>query len=155
MTTQEQKFVDTLLKLVQDLKTENAKFREADKKLYPVTMEEDILKTAQASIGNAITAVFTGYNNPLSKLIISVVDENSKELRSLISDSFVNVIRTENFKESIVNAFSHKVARTIISNNEGLFDKVSNELKNDATFKAKMAIAVSNVVNECLLERER
>lgn len=50
---------------------------------------------------------------------------------------------------------SHKVTRTIISNNEGLFDKVSNELKNDATFKAKMAIAVSNVVNECLLERER
>ena len=29
-------------------------------------------------------------------------------------------------------------------------DKVSNELKQDAIFKSKMAIAVSNVVEECL-----
>jgi hypothetical protein len=57
------------------------------------------------------------------------VDENSTELRALISDSFVQVIRKDEFKQAIVSAFSHKVARSIISNNDGLFDKVSNELK--------------------------
>ena len=45
------------------------------------------------------------------------------------------------------------MARNIISNNDGLFDKVSNELKQDAVFKSKMALAVSNVVEECLNER--
>ena len=35
----------------------------------------------------------------------------------------------------------------------GLFDKVSNELKQDAVFKSKMALAVSNVVEQCLNER--
>lgn len=113
-------------------------------------LEKDILTTSQQAINNAIKEALGKYDSPLIKLVSQVVAENSTELKSLISDSFTKVIRTDNFKESIVNAFSHKVARTIISNNDGLFDKVSNELKQDAMFKAKMALAVAQVVNECL-----
>jgi len=165
MTASEQKTIDNLLKVVQDLRTENAKFREdvkmqvdsinnkIDKKHLPIYLEQDILQVVQQSVSDAIKSVLTGYNSPLSKLIHSVVDENSQALRTIISDSFTQVIGKDEFKQSIVNAFSHKVARSIISNNDGLFDKVSNELKQDAVFKSRMAIAVSNVVNECLLER--
>lgn len=104
-------------------------------------------------MNESIKSVLTAYNSPLSLLVKSVVDENAKELRAIISDSFRLVISTDEFKQSIVNAFSHKVARTIISNNDGLFEKVSNELKQDAVFKAKMSLAVSNVVEECLREK--
>ena len=165
MTASEQKTIDNLLKVVQDLRTENAKFREdvkmqvdsinnkTEKKHLPIYLEQDILQVAQQSVSDAIKSVLSGYNSPLSKLISSVVDENSQALRTIISDSFTQVIRKDEFKQSNVNAFSHKVARSIISNNDGLFDRVSNELKQDAVFKSRMAIAVSNVVNECLLER--
>lgn len=165
MTTNEQKTIDSLFKAVQDLRTENAKFREdvklqiesmnakTDKKHLPITLEQDILRTAQTAINESITKVMTGYDSPMNKLVKSVVDENSTELRSIISDSFTQVIKTAEFKQAIVNAFSHKVARTIISNNDGLFDKVSNELKQDVIFKLKMALAVSRVVEECLQER--
>ena len=167
MTTKEQQTIDNLFKAVQDLRSENVKFREdvklqvesintkTEKKHFPIYLEQDILKSAQLSIDTAIKKVLQDdYNSPLKKLIISVVDENSNELRGLISDSFVQVIRKDEFKQAIVSAFSHKVARSIISNNDGLFDKVSNELKQDAVFKSRMALAVANVVNECLLERE-
>jgi hypothetical protein len=167
MTTKEQQTIDNLFKAVQDLRSENQKFREdvklqvetingkTEKKHLPIYLEQDILKSAQLSIDTAIKKVLQDdYNSPLKKLIISVVDENSSELRTLISDSFVQVIRKDEFKQAIVSAFSHKVARSIISNNDGLFDKVSNELKQDAVFKSRMALAVANVVNECLLERE-
>lgn len=165
MTITEQKTIDNLLKVVSDLRSENSKFREdvkilvesintkTEKKHLPINLEQDILKTAQTAIGESIKNCLSGYASPLTKLVTSVVDENTKELRSIISDSFTQVIRTDDFKQSIVAAFSHKVARTIISNNDGLFDKVSNELKQDAIFKSKMAIAVSNVVDECLRER--
>lgn len=166
MTEKEQKTIDSLLKVVQDLKNENAKFREdvklqvetingkTDKKHLPIYLEQDILKTAQTSIDAAIKKTLQDdYNSPLKKLIISVVDENSNELKTLISDSFVKVIRKDEFKQAIVSAFSYKIARSIISNNDGLFDKVSNELKQDAVFKSKMALAVANVVNECLLKQ--
>ena len=167
MTTKEQQTIDNLFKAVQDLRTENAKFRDdvklqvesintkTEKKHLPIYLEQDILKSAQLSIDTAIKKVLQDdYNSPLKKLIISVVDENSTELRALISDSFTQVIRKDEFKQAIVSAFSHKVARSIISNNDGLFDKVSNELKQDAVFKSRLALAVANVVNECLLERE-
>lgn len=166
MTTKEQQTIDNLLKAVQDIRTENQKFREdvssrietintkTEKKHLPIQLEYDILKTAQQSIDTAIKATLQdNYNSPLKKLITEVVNDNSTELKTIISDSFTHAIRKDEFKQSIVNAFSHKVARTIISNNDGLFDKVSNELKQDAIFKSKMAIAVANVVNECLEER--
>jgi hypothetical protein len=166
MTTSEQKTVDALLQTLNSIRQENNKFREdvtnqvqsvktkVDAKHIPITFEQDILRTTQVSIAKSIEAVLSGYSSPLNKLIVSVVDENSKELRQIISDSFSQVIKTTEFKESIVSAFSHKVARTIISNNDGLFDKVSNELKQDSVFKSKMALAVSNVVEECLKEHK-
>jgi predicted oxidoreductase (fatty acid repression mutant protein) len=149
-----------------DLKQENQKFREdvnkqvesigkkVDNKHMPITLEQDILQVAQQAIGKAIGDTLSGYNSPLTKLVLSVVDDHSVELRAIIADSFSKVIGTEDFKQSIINAFSHKVARTIISNNDGLFDKVSNELKQDAIFKSKMALAVSQVVEECLLKNK-
>ena len=165
MTTKEQQTIDNLFKAVQDLRTENAKFREdvklqveaintkTDKKHIPITLEQDILRTAQIAMNESIQKVLTDYSSPLKKLVEVVVSENATFLKQLISESFNTVIRTDEFKNSIINAFSHKVARNIISNNDGLFDKVSNELKQDAVFKSKMALAVSNVVEECLNER--
>ena len=165
MTTKEQQTIDNLFKAVQDLRTENSKFREdvklqvetintkIDKKHVPITLEQDIFRTAQIAINESIQKVLTDYSSPLKKLVEAVVSENTTFLKQLISESFNTVIRTDEFKNSIINAFSHKVARNIISNNDGLFDKVSNELKQDAVFKSKMALAVSNVVEECLNER--
>lgn len=165
MTTKEQQTIDNLFKAVQDLRTENAKFREdvklqvetintkTDKKHVPITLEQDILRTAQIAMNESIRKVLTDYSSPLKKLVEAVVSENTTFLKQLISESFNTVIRTDEFKTSIINAFSHKIARNIISNNDVLFDKVSNELKQDAVFKSKMALAVSNVIEECLNER--
>jgi hypothetical protein len=165
MTTKEQQTIDKLFKAVQDLRTENSKFREdvnlqietinakTEKKHVPITLEQDILRTAQIAMNESIQKVLTDYASPLKKLVDAVVSENTTFLKQLISESFNTVIRTDEFKNSIISAFSHKVARNIISNNDGLFDKVSNELKQDVVFKSKMALAVSNVVEECLNER--
>jgi len=163
MTLKEQQTIDNLYKIVNELKTANNDFREqiksmveitkstVDKKHLPITLETDILKTAQLAIHESIQKALTDYNSPLKKLTELVINENNSFLKELISNCFNSVIRTEDFKQSIINAFSHKVARTIISNNDGLFEKVSNELKQDAIFKSKMSLAISNVVEECLL----
>lgn len=162
MTKKEEEIINELLRTVRELKAENAKYREdvtsqinainlkVNKVHEPIAFESDILKVTQHAINESISKVLTGYDSPLLKLVKSVVDEYSPELRKIISESFGEVISLDEFKQSIVNAFSHKVARTIISNNDGLFDKVSNELKQDAIFKSKMSLAVSNVVEECL-----
>ena len=62
MTAKEQQTIDNLFKAVQDLKTENSKFREdvklqveaintkTEKKHLPITLEQDILRTAQMAM---------------------------------------------------------------------------------------------------------
>lgn len=167
MTKDEQRTIDQLYKTVSDIKVENRLLVEkltktieeinnkVNQKHMPITLEQDILSTAQISIQKAIQESLTGYNSPLVKLVTSVINENSTELKSIISDSFKEVIKLDDFKASIRTGFSHKIARTIISNNDGLFDKVSNELKQDAVFKSKMSLAVANVVDECLEGRNR
>ena len=167
MTTKEEKALADMMQLMRDVKAENATFKEGikqqieamnaktEKKHLPIYLEQDILRASQEAVNNAVKDVLSKYDSPLVKLVKSVVEENSSELRVIISDSFTQVIRTSEFKQSIVSAFAHKVVRTIISNNDGLFDKVANELKQDTVFKSKMAIAVANVVEECLNERTK
>lgn len=167
MTAQEQKTIDSLYQLLSDIKRENNEFKtqitqnvdginkKVDAKLFPVTLEQDILSVTQSAIQGAIKESLTKYDSPLVKLVTAVVNERSVQLKQIISESFDDVIKMDEFKESIRDGFSHKVARTIISNNDGLFEKVSNDLKQDSVFKAKMSLAVSNVINECLAERTK
>ena len=94
-------------------------------------LEQDVLRTIQLSVQEAINKSLTGYNNPLSKLVDEVITEHKTEMKQIITDSFESVLRTDEFKQGIREGFSHKVARTIISNNQGLIEKVTNELKQD------------------------
>lgn len=166
MTNSEQKTIDQLYKTVSDIKSENRLLVEkliettnkldekVNRKHVPIFLEQDILSTVQISIQKAIQESLTKYDSPLVKLVTCVVNENSTELKQIISESFNEVIKLDEFKDSIRVGFSHKVARTIISNNNGLFEKVSNDLKQDTVFKSKMAVAVANVVEECLVDRK-
>lgn len=166
MTAKEQQTIDRLLKSVSDLREENRMFRndmtdliavinnKVEKKHTPINLESDILSTVQLAMNDSIKNVLSSYNSPLTKLVMSVIDEHSTKLRELISNSFNEVIQRDEFEKSIVSAFAHKVSRSIISNNDGLFDKVSNELKQDTVFKSKMALAVSSVVEEVLINRK-
>ena len=162
MTKDEKLEIDALKDLVRDLIKSNGEFQTnltkrvdaLDKEYKPVTLEKDILATAQIAIQSAITQALIGYDSSLIKLTKSVVEAHSGQLRQLIEDTFSQVISTEEFKASLVDAFSHKVARTIISNNDGLFERVSNEMKHDPVFKSKIIMATANVVNECLINKK-
>jgi len=166
MTKDEQKQINILIELVNTLKQENKLLTEKltemvntmnnkiNEKYMPVQLELDVLRNVQTSIQKAIHESLTGYNSPLIKLVTKVIEDKSTELKTIISDSFDEVIKLDEFKKSIREGFSHKIARNIISNNNGLFDKISNELKQDTVFKSKMSLAVANVVNECLEEKK-
>lgn len=165
MIEKERQTIDKLHELLSDIKRTNKEFidqisettvqaaERIDKKFLPVSLEKEILQTTQQSIQKAITDNLTGYHSPLLKLIGEVISSHSQELKSIVGNAFEDVIRADEFKNGLREAFSHKVARTIISNQQGLFEKVSNELKQDVLFKSKVAIAIANVVDECLENR--
>lgn len=162
MTKEEQKRFDELGVLLKELKEENQKFKtqtfeqvklidDSVKRDYkPIQLEKDILTVCQRGIGEAIGKVLGEYGSPLRKLVQEVVDKENSFLKQLVSDCFMEVIKKEDFKESILNAFSHKIARTMISGNDALFDKVIGDLKSDSIFKSKITLLVSQIVEESL-----
>ena len=162
MTNSEEKQIQYLNQQLTAIREENRIFKDSitllvesmnnkvDSKHAPIYFENDILSCVQSAMSETIKKTLEGYNSPLTKLILEVVNSRSNELRKIITESFDKVINLQEFKDSIITAFSHKVSKSIISNNDGLFDKVSNELKQDTIFKSKMSIAVSNVIEECL-----
>jgi hypothetical protein len=165
MNNEEKKTVVQLYESVNKIKQENKILAEkltemvnkidnkVNEKHIPIFLEKDIMGVMQHSIQKAIQECLTGYSSPLNKLVTAVVNENSTELKQIISDSFDDVIKKDEFKQAIKDGFSHKIARTLIIKNDSLFDKISNELKQDAIFKSKVSLAIANVVNECLDER--
>jgi hypothetical protein len=116
----------------------------------PIDLEKDVLKTVQQSVAECIGKVLMGYNSPLVKLVERVIDDHSAELKGIITDSFQRVIRTEDFKSSILEALAHKVSRTIISGQDAVVGKIWEQLKQDAIFKAKVTTMIAGLVEESL-----
>ena len=162
MTKNEEKSIQSLNQTLSAIREENRIFKESvtamvtdignavAKKHAPIHFENDILSAVQSSVSKVISESLSAFNGPMAKLVASVVASRENVLRDIIAKAFDEVIYLPDFKASIVTAFSHKVARSIISNNDSLFDKVSNELKQDAIFKSKITVAISNVIEECI-----
>jgi len=110
--------------------------------------EQDVLKAVQWAVGESIKSVLTGYNSPLHKLVESIINKHTGELRDTIEESFSKVILTSEFKESVNNAFNHKLARILVDKMEGAIEKRVNELPSDPTMKAKMIIAIEGLINQ-------
>lgn len=153
-----QKTIDDLHKLVSDLTKSNEVFRQTinervdkaqkivDAKHHPINFEQEILQVAQLSITKAIESSLASPYGPLQKLVDSVISEYSGSLKTIMSEGLGNVIDLESFKKSIADAFCHKIARRIVSSNDAIVDSFLNDMKSDMTLKAKMTLALSNVL---------
>lgn len=162
MTQAEEKKINELWTLLRSITEENKKFREdtsllvkvlndkLDQKFLPVTLEENILQTAQQAIHKSIGDALGGYNSPLVKLTNQVITKHEKQLTAIIENCFEEVINTSDFRKSIFQSFTHKIAKNIVNGSEGVIDKVTNDLKQNPTFRAKATLAINDVITEIL-----
>lgn len=101
MTNKEEETLHRLCNLMDDIRNENKQFREdinkkvdtytekVDKKVEPLYFEQDIVQATKQSIQKAMIESLTTYDNPLSKLIKSVVQSHYNELREIIDSCFM------------------------------------------------------------------
>jgi hypothetical protein len=113
------------------------------------TFEEQIIETVVNGIGEAIKArISAGHqNNPLNKLIDSVVESRADKLRTMIEEA-VDGALFGNFRASIQEACSHKLARIIVSKMEGEIEKRYVELRSSPEVRAKITLAIDRELRE-------
>ena len=109
--------------------------------------EKQVLSIMQTSINDTIKARMTDYNSPLRPLIDDAFKVHADSIRKILYEAMGEAIKENDFKESIKQAFYHKVSRGLVEGLTGSVDKAINAFKQDPTIKAKMVLAIENVIN--------
>lgn len=111
------------------------------------TLEEQIIQTVNAGIGEAIKSrLANGYaNNPLTALIDSVVSSRLDKLRTIVEEAVDGALFGQ-FRENLQQACAHKLAKIIVSKCEGEIERRANDLRSSPEFRAKVTLAIEQAV---------
>jgi len=113
-------------------------------------MEIDVDKTIKNSITDGIRegvkTKLTGYNSPLDKLIASAIEAHQAEFRSMLENAIASCVGNAEFREEIAQAVRHSLAKTLIQRFGGEMEKQVNVLKSDPTTRARITLAIEEIV---------
>lgn len=165
MTNTEQKTVNDLFKIASDLRDANTKLRDelelrvkaveykVEQKHLPLSLEEETIKAVHSSISKAFNDALGGYNSPLQKYALNVVNKYQSSIESVFDDVVKEAIKTDDFKVRVREVLLHKIAKTMISGIDGSVDKAINQMKQDAIFRSRLTLSVNNLVDEFIQKK--
>lgn len=166
MRTNEQNTIDNLYRAVQELKSENLKFREdinkqvegfdkkIDQKHMPLSLEDEVVKAVHTSITKSFNDALGGYSSPLQKYALNVVAKYQNSIESVFDEVVAESIKTDEFKKRVREVLLHKIAKTMIAGIDGSVDKTVNQMKQDAVFRSRLTLSVNGLVNEFLNQQK-
>jgi hypothetical protein len=97
---------------------------------------------------SVVKAMESGYNSPVSKLIETCVNRHKAELEGMVDRLLVSTLESMEFRDDILRAFKDKVARVIVSKADGAVEKTVNEYRQNPVFRAKLTMAIENLIAE-------
>lgn len=110
--------------------------------------KKEILDIAIEAIKSKVGERFSGYSSPLNSIADNVISEHSEEIRGIFIDCMSKTLKNKSFKEAIQEEFTHKVAKSMVAKLEGSVEKAVEKLRQDQTLRARMILAVENIIKE-------
>lgn len=111
--------------------------------------DSELLELAKAGIREKVLERFTtSWSSPINKMADDVVAAHSIEIKLLMEDCLAQVTKSKLFKDTVKEEFIRKVAKSMVGKLEGTVEKAVDKLKNDPTLKARMIIAIENLIKE-------
>lgn len=162
MTTKEEKVVADMYAMVREMSKANNDFRnemelkvksiegKVEQKHLPITLESDIVQAIRGAILKTFTDSLGGYQSPLQKYALNVVQKYQTSIESLFDDVVSEAIKTDEFRQRVREVLLHKIAKTMISGIDGSVDKTVNQMKQDTIFRSRLTLAVNGLVEEFL-----
>ncbi len=87
-----------------------------------------------------------GYNSPLRELCEKAVEANAPKFRKLLEDSIATCLNDQEFTGSIATAVRSSLAKQLIQKFGGELEKQVNVLKSDPTTRARITLAIEEIV---------
>lgn len=106
-----------------------------------------LLNAIQDGVRDGIKAKFTsGYNNPLDKLITDAIAKHGEKVTALIAESIESALTDGKFREVVREQIAVTLGKQLVQKFGGELEKQVNALKSDPTTRAKITLAISNIV---------
>lgn len=87
-----------------------------------------------------------GYNSPLEKLMTACFETHRIAMSKLLEESIGSCLTDSEFREDIKKATRHNLAKTLIQRFGGEIEKQVNVLKSDPTTRARIVLAIEEIV---------
>jgi hypothetical protein len=98
------------------------------------------------AIRDGIKAKMTGYNTDLDKLVSAAIAANAEKFRTLLETAIASAIDDAEFRREITAAVNHSLAKTLVQRFGGEIEKQVNVLKSDPTTRARITLAIEDIV---------
>lgn len=111
-------------------------------------LEGKIIQIAEKAIVNAVEHELVGYDRPLSNFVNTVLESHKEEFIKLIDDEVMKILNAQNFRNALSEALNLKLAKILINRLGGELEQQVNQLKANPETRAKITLAISNVIND-------
>lgn len=111
-------------------------------------MEKQILEAINDAVSKSIITALTGYNSPLNKLCEEVVSKHRDDLFAMLDAEVAGLKTTPEFKAAIKDALNHKLAKLMVAKMEGELEKRVNDLRAQPGMRARIVLAVENIIKD-------
>lgn len=115
--------------------------------------EIDVVKLMTGVIQNGVIEgirqkMTSTYNNPLGDMVDKMVNDQADSIRDLIRYAIQSCVAEESFRDEIRLAVRTNMAKTLVAKFGGELEKQVNALKSDPVTRAKITMAITEIVKE-------
>ncbi len=112
--------------------------------------EKLLVDAIRDGIRKGVAEKLGGYQSPLDPIITEALKKHDPELRSMLHAAVQSAVGDEGFRNEIAVAVRHKLATCLIQRFGGELEKQVNVLKSDPTTRARITLAIEEIVKERL-----
>lgn len=113
-----------------------------------VNADAILIDAIQCGLRDGIAKKIDGYNAPLGKIVDQAIERNADEMRRLLSEAIAGLIQDENFRETVKQGARNTLAKKLVQRFGGELEKQVNALKSDPTTRAKITLAIEEIVSK-------
>lgn len=113
-----------------------------------IDTDELFRRAVVEGLREAVKSKFTGYNSPVDKLIAESITKHQTAFRELLEDSIASCIGNEEFREEIRSSTRRSLSKLLVQRFGGELEKQVNVLKSDPTTRARIVLAIEEIVKE-------
>lgn len=112
------------------------------------SLEQDLVQAVKTGLHAAVKDKLCSYNSPLDKMLAGVVEQQAPELRTLLIDGIKSALADGLFRHQIAEALRTKLAKVLIDRFGGELEKQVNQLKSDPATRARITLAIEEIVRQ-------